>query len=101
MTIVSTFLPQISQAFSRIDGKTTSSTIYAPNALGGYTGHRIEWIAPFSIEDNGWELNVVLHDLSVNVKAIGLDVFVDDEKLSFADTLDLKRIIAKKFALNA
>jgi hypothetical protein len=99
MIIGSTFLPEISQAFSRIDGKTTSSTIYAPNALGGYTGHRIEWIAPFSIEDNGWELNVVLHDLSV--KAIGLDVFVDDEKLSFADTLNLKQIITKKFALGA
>jgi hypothetical protein len=101
MIIGSTFLPEISLAFSRIDGKTTSSTIYAPNALGGYTGHRIEWIAPFSIEDNGWELNVILHDMSVNVKAIGLDVFVDDEKLSFADTLNLKQIIAKKFALGA
>jgi hypothetical protein len=100
-TIVSTDLPNISQVFSRIDARSTNSTIYAPNANGTNTPHHIVWIAPFSRKDNGWELNVVLHDLKVNVKCIGLDVYVDDVKLSSIEVFDIKAIIAKKFALGA
>lgn len=94
MKIIANKIPQISQAFAQIE----TPCIFRNNF--GYVEHSIEWITPFSEEDNGWELNVVIHNLSVNVKAIGLDVFVDDKKLSFADSLNLKQIIAKKFGLS-
>jgi len=83
-----TEIPQISQAFTQIDARTTGSTIYWKGEA-----HKVEWITPFSREANGWELNVTLMGVRVNVKAVGLDVFVNGEHLSVGDTLFLKDYI--------
>lgn len=101
-TIIATEIPQISQAFTRIDGKTTNSTIYTPNNTEHptFTPHKVEWVKPFDVRrDNEWELNVLANGRKVNVKAVGLDVFVNGEQITFEQVLNLKALVQRKAGL--
>jgi hypothetical protein len=91
MKIIANKIPQISQAFTQIE------TPYIFNNGVSYVEHKLEWVKTFNANrDNEWELNVVIHDLSVNVKASGIYLYVDGVCVS---NFGLRETIAKKFGL--
>jgi len=92
MKIASTVIPQISQSFTQISAE------YIFNNGVRYVNHSVEWITPFKpSRDNTWELNCTINDLSVNVKAIGTQLYVDGIA---HPNFGLRSTIAKKFALS-
>lgn len=94
--IIATELPKASLAFTNIETRYEWERVFKDE--DGWFNPEIEWIAPFNRNDLGWEMNVTIRNKgTVNVKAIGVDVYLDDEKLNIG--LSLNRAIAKKFSL--
>lgn len=88
---VGTEIGNTSRSYSQIDEKEN----YLFNKRGKFVKHSIKWIDPFHYKKPTWKLVISLETgEKATVEAKGNTDYVNGKKLSFSESLDLRKYLA-------